>query len=183
MSRFHEPVRSLRLTSAISLCGHWLKKIIVVNASEHRVRIHSLTGADRIRRSSGDRVRHFAKPYATLGSITIDDECLRDISIEPFLLPSLSHPNRYHLLRRFPELPVDEIGGEAPHQRELVLCPGSDLEGARPECRKGFLHWKSTHDARLVAAVKVNGVGKILTFNVQDFVPFKGLEVLDPGQC
>ena len=39
---------------------------------------------------------------------------------------------------------------------------------------------KNVHDARLVAAMTVNGVDKILTFNVQDFVRFGEIQVLDP---
>ena len=57
-----------------------------------------------------------------------------------FCWPALSHPNRHQLLRRFPELPVDEIGSEAPHQCELFGLPRPDLQGARLEGRKGLLH-------------------------------------------
>jgi predicted nucleic acid-binding protein len=39
---------------------------------------------------------------------------------------------------------------------------------------------KTTHDARLVAAMLANGISKILTFNVQDFVRFPEIEVLHP---
>ena len=39
--------------------------------------------------------------------------------------------DRNQLLRRLPELPVDEIGGEAAHERELFGLPWPDLEGAR----------------------------------------------------
>ena len=39
---------------------------------------------------------------------------------------------------------------------------------------------KNSHDARLVAAMVVHGVGSILTFNVQDFVRYDGITVLDP---
>jgi predicted nucleic acid-binding protein len=38
---------------------------------------------------------------------------------------------------------------------------------------------KNAHDARLVAAMIVNGVDKILTFD-QDFVRFREIQVLDP---
>src|SRR4051812_37311307 len=51
-----------------------------------------------------------------------------------------SHPDRHQLLRRLPELPVDEIGGEAAHERELFGLPRPDLQGARPQGRKGLLH-------------------------------------------
>jgi predicted nucleic acid-binding protein len=39
---------------------------------------------------------------------------------------------------------------------------------------------KNTHDARLVAAMMVHGTRNILTFNVQDFIRYPGITVLDP---
>jgi predicted nucleic acid-binding protein len=41
---------------------------------------------------------------------------------------------------------------------------------------------KTTHDARLVAAMVVHGVKHILTFNVDDFARYTGIEVLHPGK-
>jgi predicted nucleic acid-binding protein len=40
---------------------------------------------------------------------------------------------------------------------------------------------KNVHDARLVAAMIVHGVGEILTFNTQDFVRYTEIVVLDPA--
>ena len=40
----------------------------------------------------------------------------------------------------------------------------------------------TVHDARLVAAMYVHGVGHILTLNVQDFSRFKGLTALHPDR-
>ncbi len=40
---------------------------------------------------------------------------------------------------------------------------------------------KSTHDARLVAAMIVHRIDSILTFNVQDFIRYNGIAVLDPA--
>ena len=40
---------------------------------------------------------------------------------------------------------------------------------------------KNTHDARLVAAMRVCGVGGILTFNVQDFSRYPNITVIHPG--
>jgi predicted nucleic acid-binding protein len=40
---------------------------------------------------------------------------------------------------------------------------------------------KTTHDARLVAAMLVHGMDSILTFNQQDFLRFGGITVLDPA--
>lgn len=37
------------------------------------------------------------------------------------------------------------------------------------------------HDAHLVAAMRVHGVKKILTFNSKDFARFDGIEALHPG--
>jgi predicted nucleic acid-binding protein len=39
---------------------------------------------------------------------------------------------------------------------------------------------KNTHDARLVAAMKIHSVGSILTFNTQDFTRYRGIAVIDP---
>jgi len=41
---------------------------------------------------------------------------------------------------------------------------------------------KKTHDARLVAAMTVQGLAHILTFNVGDFSGYLGLTVLDPSK-
>ena len=46
---------------------------------------------------------------------------------------------------------------------------------------KGYgVSGKTTHDARLVATMKLNGVTQILTFNVQDFSRFEGIEAIHP---
>ena len=39
---------------------------------------------------------------------------------------------------------------------------------------------KNTHDARLVAAMLVHGIGSILTFNVPDFARYTEITVVDP---
>ena len=39
---------------------------------------------------------------------------------------------------------------------------------------------KNTHDARLVAVMNLSGIARILTFNVQDFARYQGIEVLHP---
>jgi predicted nucleic acid-binding protein len=39
---------------------------------------------------------------------------------------------------------------------------------------------KNTHDARLVAVMKVHGIASILTFNVQDFTRYEGIAVVNP---
>jgi predicted nucleic acid-binding protein len=39
---------------------------------------------------------------------------------------------------------------------------------------------KNAHDARLVAAMRVHGLGQILSFNVADFARYEGIVVLSP---
>ena len=39
---------------------------------------------------------------------------------------------------------------------------------------------KSSHDARLVAAMRVHGINQILTINEQDFIRYPGITVLTP---
>src|ERR1039457_166235 len=39
---------------------------------------------------------------------------------------------------------------------------------------------KNTHDARLVAAMIVHGVGSIMTFNIQDFTRYPDIAIVDP---
>jgi predicted nucleic acid-binding protein len=41
---------------------------------------------------------------------------------------------------------------------------------------------KNTHDARLVAVMKVHGITSILTFNVQDFTRYRGIAVVHPDK-
>jgi len=45
------------------------------------------------------------------------------------------------------------------------------------------VHGKQVYDARLVATMKAHAIGKILTFNVQDFTRYKdvGVEAVHPG--
>ncbi len=41
---------------------------------------------------------------------------------------------------------------------------------------------KATHDARIVAAMKVHGLNSILTFNTGDFTRSPGIEVVHPAE-
>jgi predicted nucleic acid-binding protein len=41
---------------------------------------------------------------------------------------------------------------------------------------------KNAHDARLVAALMVHGLSRLLTFNVSDFARYPGVTILEPGQ-
>ena len=60
-----------------------------------------------------------------------------------------------------------------------------------PETSAIFAEWRSlvvtyqvsgkkVHDARIVAVMNVSGVRRILTFNTDDFMRYKGLEVVHP---
>ena len=40
---------------------------------------------------------------------------------------------------------------------------------------------KNGHDARLVAAMELHGIGAILTFNASDFRRYSGIQVLEPA--
>jgi len=47
-----------------------------------------------------------------------------------------SSPGRHQVPGSLPELPVDEIGGEATHEGELFGLPWPDLEGSGLQQRK-----------------------------------------------
>ena len=49
-----------------------------------------------------------------------------------------SSPGRHQVPGSLPELPVDEIGGDASHQCELIGLTRPDLEFARLETREGL---------------------------------------------
>lgn len=38
------------------------------------------------------------------------------------------------------------------------------------------------HDARIVAAMNVHGVGRLVTFNDQDFRRYRGITVMTPAE-
>lgn len=41
---------------------------------------------------------------------------------------------------------------------------------------------KKSHDARLVAAMKVHGITQIVTFNTDDFTRYSGIDVIHPAK-
>jgi hypothetical protein len=60
-----------------------------------------------------------------------------------------------------------------------------------PETAELFIKWcelvvaydvrgKQVFDARLVAAMGLHGVGRVLTFNTKDFTRYKGIEAISP---
>ena len=67
-------------------------------------------------------------------------------------------------------------------ERILTLLP--DSPATYPEWKrlviKHSVQGTKVHDTRLVAAMNVHGVGRILTFNRDDFTRY-GIEILDPS--
>ena len=45
------------------------------------------------------------------------------------------------------------------------------------------VHGKPAHDARIVAAMRLHGVARILTFNGRDFARYAGIIVIHPQNC
>lgn len=62
----------------------------------------------------------------------------------------------------------------------LPEAPGTYAEWKRLVLRHGVVGVK-VHDARLVAAMNVHGVRRLLTFDVADFTRYE-IEVLEPAQ-
>lgn len=62
----------------------------------------------------------------------------------------------------------------------------ADTPDAFPEWERLVLRYqvsgKKVHDARLVAAMKVNGISQILTFNADDFARYGEIRVIHPNQ-
>jgi predicted nucleic acid-binding protein len=65
--------------------------------------------------------------------------------------------------RLLPDIP-------AVHQQWRVLLVEYGVSGVQ------------VHDARLVAAMQVHGIRRILTFNTRDFARFSGIEAIHPSQ-
>jgi predicted nucleic acid-binding protein len=81
--------------------------------------------------------------------------------------------------------------GMSPDMAAKELAVLKDLFQLLPEPDSVFTEWerlvttykvsgKNTHDARLVATMRLHGIEKILTFNVPDFERFPGIIVLNP---
>jgi predicted nucleic acid-binding protein len=69
-------------------------------------------------------------------------------------------------------------------ESRLRLLP--DTPAVHNEWRRLLVDYRvsgvQVHDARLVAAMRVHGVGRILTFNTKDFARFDGIEAVHPLQ-
>lgn len=62
----------------------------------------------------------------------------------------------------------------------FVLLPEVPLEDTWERLVSDYhVSGKNTHDARLVAAMVVHGIESILTFNVEDFLRYREIRVLD----
>ena len=66
-------------------------------------------------------------------------------------------------------------------KRFFALLPEAPLHQAWERIVSKYqVYGKSTHDARLVVAMEVNSIASLLTFNVEDFVRYSGITVIDP---
>jgi predicted nucleic acid-binding protein len=79
-------------------------------------------------------------------------------------------------------LTVEQAWQEVTRLKRLFdLLPELPLQSEWERIIVGFrVAGKNGHDARLVAAMAVNGLASILTFNVQDFARYSSIKVLDP---
>jgi predicted nucleic acid-binding protein len=80
---------------------------------------------------------------------------------------------------------VDEIIAELVTLKQLfALLP--DTATLFPEWERLVTQYqvvgKNAHDARLVAAMNVHGINRLLTFNAQDFQRYQGITILSPQQ-
>ena len=79
-------------------------------------------------------------------------------------------------------LPVEQAMEELLALKRLfTLLPEAPLQGEWERLVAAYgVRGKNSYDARLVAAMVVQGVSAILTFNVQDFARYSEIAVLDP---
>ena len=82
-------------------------------------------------------------------------------------------------------LPHARAAGEIATQRQIFdLLPWTPdvLNTWQGLVAQWGVSGRQTHDAHLVAVMKVHGVADILTFNVADFRRYPGIQVVDPSQ-
>jgi predicted nucleic acid-binding protein len=81
-------------------------------------------------------------------------------------------------------LTVEQAGRKLEEiKRFWVLVPDTPLfEEWERLVRLHRVSGKNTHDARLVAAMRIHGIKNILTFNAKDFVRYADITVLDPAK-
>jgi predicted nucleic acid-binding protein len=80
-------------------------------------------------------------------------------------------------------LTVEQAMGQVLDLKRLfVLLPEAPLQSEWERLVTTYrVSGKNSHDARLVAAMMVHGIGSVLTFNVQDFTRYASITVLDPS--
>jgi predicted nucleic acid-binding protein len=82
-------------------------------------------------------------------------------------------------------LSVEQVETEI-NQFKLVFPPLRDERGVLEPWQQLVtahrVHGKAAHDARIVAAMKRHGLTHLLTFNLDDFKRYPGLELLDPNE-
>lgn len=70
-------------------------------------------------------------------------------------------------------------------QLESIFTVLPDIQAIYPEWRKLVLHHsvigKQVHDARIVAAMNVYQITKLLTFNIKDFTRFQDIDLIEPA--
>jgi predicted nucleic acid-binding protein len=78
-------------------------------------------------------------------------------------------------------------------QANIEISRAASLFSFLPDTPAVFSEWqklvvqhqimgKSAHDARLVAAMNVHGVNRILSFNFADFSRYPGIQFIDPAR-
>lgn len=78
-----------------------------------------------------------------------------------------------------------------PNERDFAVAQMENLYRLFSDTPEVFVEWRKlvvqyqvsglpAHDARIVAAMKVHGIGTILTFNRDDFVRYTDITVLTP---
>lgn len=90
--------------------------------------------------------------------------------------------------------PIENNGlGMSPEQAGRVLLQAQRRLILLPDPPTLFAEWfslvrthgvsgKKAHDARLVAVMRLHGIGSILTYNGRDFARFPDVRVLEPGE-
>jgi predicted nucleic acid-binding protein len=89
--------------------------------------------------------------------------------------------------------PIDKNGfGWTPAKTDSEISRLESLLTVLPDSQAIYREWrkvvldnsvlgKQVHDARIVAAMNVHQITKLLTFNTKDFKRYKGIALLDPN--
>lgn len=105
--------------------------------------------------------------------------------------PCVASQNLFELWTVITRPIADNGFGLAPAQADRVLARVERLVGRLRDSDEVYAEWrhlvvsygvsgKETHDARLVAAMMVNGINRILTFDRADFARYREIEVIRP---